>query len=156
MTKKTAPYTLVVVDMQPSFKSSQNKLTIYAVSLLIEKAIQDGADIVVLEYAGYGSTDWRIRDEYAGYDRVFTITKYADDGSNDMIESSFDFQKERFVICGVNTPFCVSGTALGLREKFPKSDIEVKLNACNQYPYHGVYCTEAIAEWHRNNVLATY
>jgi nicotinamidase-related amidase len=149
-------YTLVVIDMQPDFVASQNKLTIYAVSLLIEQAVKDGANIVVLEYRHHEPTDWRIADEYKGYDKVVVLTKWDDDGSEEMESSGEEFDTNHFILCGVNTSACVNRTALGLRERYPEAKIEVKLNACNQPSHHNYYTTEALNGWLDNNIIAAY
>jgi len=129
-------YTLVVVDMQPMFSTSQKLRTKAAVNRLLKKAIKDNAPIIFLEYTRYGRTDPALLATVEGYESVHFRTKHTDDGSEEVHEviNAHNLPK-KIRICGVNTNYCVRATIMGLLDKFPMTgiaeSIEVHEKACN-------------------------
>ncbi len=131
-------YCLVVVDMQTKFHASQCRRTIKRVRGVIGKAIKDKAKIVILEYDGvtrYGPTDDRINEVVKDYPYLHRISKNIDDGSRAIKHSIPEWELapiQKFLVCGVNTAFCVRSTALGLKEWFTDKEVHVLIGACNQ------------------------
>ncbi len=128
----TAPYTLIVIDMQTGFDTAADcPDTIEACTLAIRQAIDSQADILVLEYSGNGRTLWELTQEWDEYDRVFTAIKSYDDGSEQVGQAVSDNDlSTNFKVCGVNTAFCVEGTVMGMIEQ-GFDCITLLENACN-------------------------
>lgn len=127
------PKTLVVVDMQPYFKTALEPNTIIAVTHEIVTAIHQGSGIILLEYEDCGRS-------LAGFDRVLynypwkaRISKVEDDGSSEVIQAirRRQFPSDTLRICGVNTDCCVWGTVRGLLSKLPRCRVELVKAACN-------------------------
>lgn len=126
-------YTLVVIDMQRHFDAS-NKLSVQKdIAKQIKKAIKERAGIIFVEYAGCGLTHSVLTDLAENYERGYTIKKYNDDGSAEVLDCLTDnkLPKSRIKICGVNTPYCVKSTAIGLSEELPKSKLQIISKSCN-------------------------
>ncbi len=118
-------YTLVVVDMQPLFQSSQKETTKTEVDRLLKKAIEDKAGIIFLEFHRYAETDPALKATVEGYKRAFFRTKMINDGSSQVVETikKKSLPKRKIKVCGVNTNYCVRETVAGLLEKFGKTGI---------------------------------
>lgn len=54
------PYIVVVIDMQPLFRASNNSQTLEACKGLIQQAIKDSAYIIIAQYMRNGRTHQRI------------------------------------------------------------------------------------------------
>lgn len=122
-------YCLVVVDMQPAFVAAKCDVTTKRIIALIRKAKRDRADIVILEYGGYGETRLDIVSEVANYPHVKFATKHTDDGSSEVLLNT-SFQK--FFVCGVNFTACVYETCMGLAKA---GKVFTYRDACNQPSY---------------------
>jgi hypothetical protein len=123
-------YTLVIVDMQPQFGAAKCDSTARRIIELIGYAKEDCADIIVLEYSGYGLTRQDIRKELVDYPRAIYRTKCYDDGSSEVFEEIRDKENNDCIVCGVNYGACVRDTAIGLAEK--GLEVEVDEDGCNQ------------------------
>ena len=130
---------LVVVDMQPDFTASQNRRTIAAVKEEVRGARTRNEEIIIVEYVNCEPTDSRITDLTKDYEKVKTVVKIDNDGSEEILkilkESAID--QEGIVphlrICGVNTNACVRETVKGLKRKLnPPFQIDVIGDACNE------------------------
>jgi len=136
-------YTLVVVDMQPQFRSSQNQTTKKSVNNLLKKAVKDKAAIIFLEFGGYDRTDSELMATVQGYKRAFYRTKHENDGSDEVLETiqKQALPRRKLKVCGVNTNYCVRETVEGLIDKFNDKSgigkvIEVDSKAVNCAFYH--------------------
>lgn len=126
------PYCLVVIDMQEAFDAANDPQTIHNVKQLINKAKDDLADIIILEYypKWHGHTHKEILELIDGYEFGRTLVKSEDDGSEAILDSGYT--NTFFLLCGVNTAACVARTACGMSELFPQSQIDIDFGACNQ------------------------
>lgn len=126
---------LVVIDMQDKFRASNDQQTIYFVKQEILRAKQLGMAVIIVEFDPHemGSTHREITDLLEGYDRAVTITKTANDGSEEIIEACLDngFWMEDFRVCGVNSDACVLETVTGLLGRVSSCQITVIQDACN-------------------------
>lgn len=134
-----APYTLVIVDMQPGFDASNHKPTIEACKRQILTAMQNGCPIVVLEMGceNNGQTHESLRQLLTGYDRFVRVSKEQSDGSRELLAACRNrwFPMHRFLVCGVNIHACVESTVRGLSNSMPAARIEVVKEACNDNWY---------------------
>lgn len=125
-------YTLVIVDMQGSFKASKG--VIKEVEDEVRLAKQNDASIVVLQYQNRGKTHDSIMHliKSSGV-RHSVLWKSRDDGSEEVARASLNkgYPRRAFRVCGVNTHACVRRTVVGLTKRFPTSDIFVATAACN-------------------------
>lgn len=139
-------YILVVIDMQPKFPASLDDATIAGVIKEIGKARRSGNPIIVLEYAdrGYGLVQERthplIQLALAGYDKVSTATKNADDGSWEVlsVQEEKGWETRNYRLCGVNTRYCVRETALGLGADFEVVVVESAVNCDSGRGYQDI------------------
>ena len=109
---------LVVVDMQDGFGGAGVKSIQDACCDLLLNSKRDGDLIFILEYAGCGVTYKNILGSVFPYDKVYSITKEADDGSTGVLDMlKYLGQKiKEFLVCGVNASACVSATVEGLTD----------------------------------------
>lgn len=125
---------LVVIDMQPFFKSVTKKVVSNVLKLIREFKKQNNF-IFVLEYNECGETHPSIVKELNGYDNVQFVVKKKEDGSLPLIKAMKIKNPKRtkmeFNVCGVNTDACVADTVLGLNMRMPLSKINVIKRACN-------------------------
>jgi hypothetical protein len=143
---------LVINDMQPQFKATNNSDLLASVAAEIKQTIAAGGAIVVVEYDPLfeGKTHQCLLDLLADYEHVAFATKHldrvqqrlmrgesnlphnADDGSEQIIDVCLDhqFSLEHFRFCGVNTDICVLKTVRGLRQKIDDCKLELALAAC--------------------------
>lgn len=128
-------YSLIVVDMQPQFSSSQNEVTLNRVEELVKKAVEDNAGIVFLEFYGYGKTNSRLLNIVKGYENSHICIKKENNGAKQVHESiiHYNLPYHTFKVCGVNTNYCVRQTVEGLVEEYPHitRKIEVSMNGTN-------------------------
>lgn len=125
-------YTLVIVDMQGSFKAS--RAIIEQVKDEVALASKNSCPIVVLQYQNRGRTHDDIMRliESSGV-KHSVLWKSRDDGSAEVSRVSYarGYPKNSFRVCGVNTHACVRRTVVGLTGRFPTSTVNVATAACN-------------------------
>jgi hypothetical protein len=129
-------YTLLIIDMQPQFKSSERCLP--EVLYLISKAKRDNANILNVEYEGDGLSYPSIRKELRFYENSRNIKKRMDGGGPEVfaILEKMDWLKEPIFTCGVNADVCIPDTLEGLiycfkEYKIKPPSIFVIQKACN-------------------------
>lgn len=123
--------TLVVVDMQPVFEASRKPDVVVGVTKQILTAMQNNWPIIFLEFKGSGQTHPGLLKLTKGYRRKARISKTADDGSKEVIQTirRREFSDENLVVCGVNIDACVWDTVHGLLKKLP-ARVSVVKEAC--------------------------
>ena len=132
-------YTLVLVDVQPSFHAARHRPTLKAIKREVKMAKKRKLPVVLLElpkdvdgnpHLRTHSTITRLLERYK---RHTIVKKQNSDGSHELLIECHRLRMERprFRICGVNTDVCVLKTALGLAQYRPNSLIEVVQDACN-------------------------
>lgn len=132
-------YTLAIIDIQNefldrfiSFKKSTERL-IKNIKSEIEKAKNDNADILFVEYSGYGKSIKQLLDLTKNYPRTFYVKKSNDDGSTEIKKHilTHKLHVNNIKICGINTEYCVYYTVTGLIRAMKKSHIEIVADACD-------------------------
>lgn len=131
--------TLVVIDMQYSFKSASNPDVVKNVLHQIKLAKTRMAGIVLLRYIDSGPILYEISDAVDGYTRKTTVIKRDDDGSREVMKAinRKKFSSERIRVCGVNIGYCVQDTVCGLLS-WPEVVVEVAKKACGPYNHDNV------------------
>jgi len=135
---------LLVIDMQPQFKTSCRSWLIENVSREIRRAIDNGDGIIFLEYTwgvGCGGvainqqthralTDLVVGEEHAV---ALVVHKEQDDGSREVSHAIKYWREHKSTIrvVGVNKGACVCDTVLGLSQLLPDTRIIVVGDACN-------------------------
>lgn len=123
--------TLLVVDMQSSFKAARNKRIQNNCLKLIKKATYNREPIIFLEYVNHSKTIPKLRGAaMTYYNKSFFISKNKNSGAYQVhkIIKAFRFSKN-ITVCGVNTDYCVSATIIDLLKY--KYKITLVENACN-------------------------
>jgi nicotinamidase-related amidase len=123
-------YTLVVVDMQRTFKTTENLNVIRACQREIRLAIRRNYGIIFLEFDGCGETICELKDLISRYDKAYFTTKHGNDGSVEIAKLICGHNLYHNVrITGVNTSYCIYETVEGLKN-YP-GKITVVADACN-------------------------
>lgn len=126
---------LVVIDMQPGYKASQDAITQYFVEQEIIRARERNQPIVVVEFDPHemGHTYPRLLRHIEGYSRAVVITKRGDDGSKELHEAlvRHGFSVYSLRLCGVNSDACVLETIQGFVVRVPSCRVTVPQDACN-------------------------
>ena len=123
--------TLCIIDMQEEFSASEDIVPEVVAEVLY--AIEQGEDIVVIEY-GHGNDTWpEIREALNGYEQQATVIKDDDDGGEPLVKSlkKHGFCEEHLRFCGVNTCWCVADTIRGTQEHLPSANITLLDDSCN-------------------------
>ena len=121
---------LVVVDMEPDYKSCMCEAQLKAVEALLREAVKQKCLIVFLEFYG-GGTMSRLLRCVRGYGLSIRVPKGAPDGSDEILAACGGKRHHKFVVCGVNTNCCVSHTVRNLSYKMePTGSIEVFKEGC--------------------------
>lgn len=116
------PYTLVVIDVQPTFKAASRVLE--PVGDEMRAAIRRGLGILLVEYSGQGRT--LVRDVADMYPRCWTIVKHSGSGAREVTQALVRHNlPPRVRVCGVNTLACVLRTVAEL-----PSPVEVVEKGC--------------------------
>lgn len=121
-------YSLVIVDMQPAFEAAKCNVTTDNVMRLIRQAKEDKANIITLEYEGFGPTRADLMMDLCSYDKYANAKKSDDDGSDEAIEAGASMFS-KVIVCGVNTSYCVNETVQGLLRN--GKEVVVVRDACN-------------------------
>jgi len=146
---------LLVVDMQPNFRSSNHRWLLDMVAREVRAARSAGWGVMFLEYtsglncgvrAGVllkERTHRRLTNLVADYDDAMTVHKGQDDGSDVVLSAAEGWWGsksgsgyERHIdggirVVGVNTEACVASTVNGLSAAMPGLEITVVGGACN-------------------------
>jgi len=123
-------YTLVVVDMQDTFKFAKEPAVIKACQREIKLAIRRNYGIIFLEFEYCGNTISELKNLVNGYGKAYFAIKSRDDGSREAIELINQHNLYHNIrIVGVNTSYCVYETVEGLTNYHGK--ITVVADACN-------------------------
>lgn len=130
-------YTLCVVDMQNEFKVQPYTRVADNSAREINKAVQDNANVIFVEYRGCGPTIEQLikitRD--IAYPRTYRVEKPGDDGSRPIIGEmrKHGLPDHHIKVVGVNTDCCVYRTVYGLKCDLPFATIEVVGDACDSF-----------------------
>ena len=132
MSKKNS-YTLIIIDMQKYFETSQKKSVIKNCQKEIKKAMKLHNHIMFVEYDDCGKTDKRLTKLTKGYKNKSRVIKGCDNGSDEIYDKieKWKLARKNLRVCGVNTDACVKRTVIGLCEYLPMSNIVLVKNACN-------------------------
>lgn len=124
--------TLLIVDMQVGFPTSNDKRTITNCRQLIIKAKKSKANIIYLTFENYGKVLDVLQKAVKSYEKKYFVTKTENNGAievNELIAKNKDKFGQRIFVCGVNYNFCVKETARGLAMLSYR--IKVLKEACN-------------------------
>jgi nicotinamidase-related amidase len=129
---------LVVVDMQLCFSASKNSRTLNACKREIELAIKNKNHIIFLEWEGGEDTRSCLTKLTKGYDKVHSVLKAEDDGSNELKDyfKAHKLPTKAIRVCGANIHQCVYATVRGLSRKYKGTTITVVKDACAAESYH--------------------
>ncbi len=124
--------TLVIIDMQERFDALGEECDIIpAICDLVRYAKEKKWAILIVEYAGNGSTQSDILDTIDGYYHCSTVEKNNNNGGHEIIDClnakrtwSFDL-----VVCGIYGDFCVPATVAGLFECSDLVEVDVVTDA---------------------------
>lgn len=120
-------------SLQSDWESLLKKEASLKQELEILEAKKNRRPIIVLEYAGCGSSYEFIYDLLRHYPKFASKTKRDDDGSEEVLEAVSELgirEPKIYRVCGVNTNYCVADTAYGL-SRLTQADIILNLNACH-------------------------
>lgn len=126
----------IIVDMQPGFAdASANPMTLAVNEYLLERAIEDGRPVVVLENTPdeNGHTYERLLRHLKGYKRLSrVVAKFDDDGSAQVINAcrSMRVDQDDFEGGGVHTDACVTATLNGIALLRPRARVRAIREAC--------------------------
>lgn len=127
--------TLVVIDMQPNFKSACDIDTVIAVSNEIVSAKKNNFPVLFVEYKHKDCKKIHkgLIDLVGDYDKKFVVKKQRDDGSLEVIKAinMKNFPIKNLRVCGVNSDCCVWATVKGLLKSLDETQIEIVKKACN-------------------------
>lgn len=125
-------YTLCIIDMQDYFLGAINQKPTNNVAREIRQAIKDNAPIILVEYGGCGDTTRQLLDVIKRATKVYKVTKWSDDGSEEIIRCLHEniLPEDHIKVAGINTDCCVYLTCYGLQRKRPLSTIEIIADAC--------------------------
>lgn len=120
---------LCIIDMQPSYRSAQDAELRRRVCRLIRK--HEGP-VFIVEFDGNPKT-YRSVLHASRSQQVVHCIKSVDDGSDVIIGAQFATglgNHKNYVLCGVNTPWCVLNTAQGLLHKRKNSKVQIVAACC--------------------------
>lgn len=125
-------YSLIAIDMQPYFAAANDRNLLTACRKEIRKAIKNRASIIFVEYQDCGPTHSSLLRLSEGYDRLYSTTKWHDDGSNQVYDviCKNNLSSKRLKVIGVNTDCCVLATVGGLAWRLKSASIDVIAAAC--------------------------
>lgn len=123
---------LVVIDMQEPYKAAGSKSLQRAICEAI-RAHQ--GPVCVVEYDGSGPTFPCILAACKGK-RLFRCTKTVDDGGDVVVGATYGERlahHRHYHLCGVNTPYCVIGTAQGILHHRKDAKVTLRVNLCRGF-----------------------
>lgn len=123
---------LVIVDLQSGFLPS-NAPVVSAAANLAKRCVEEGWEIVVVEFKNNGPTHEEVLK--ASGERYFVVEKRQDDGGKEVRNKLDEAGIEPGLIrlCGVNLPWCVAKTACRLARLYPEARVELSRNACDDH-----------------------
>ncbi len=139
-------YNLIVIDMQTGFSSAKEKWLIDNAVAIIKKAVEDDANIIFVEYLGYGPTLIRLKEVVIDHERVWTAYKDMDDGGRaikEVVEHA-GLDTSAFHYIGVNLCSCVLDTSRTLCGLF---DSDHKLFTAAANTCHDCNIDEDLAQY---------
>lgn len=120
---------LVIVDMQPEYSAARNR----SLQARIRQTIRaHQGPVCIVEYEGSGKTFPGIVKACEGK-RLFRCVKFRDDGGDCVVGATFAEglgRHRHYIICGVNTPYCVLGTATGILNNRKDAKVTLFLPGC--------------------------
>lgn len=122
---------LVVIDMQPAYSAARH----LGLQARIRQTIRaHRGPVCIVEFEGSGKTYPGIIRACKGK-RMFRCTKTRDDGGDVVVGATFAEglgRHKHYIVCGVNTPYCVLGTATGIlhHRKDAKVTLFIKGSRC--------------------------
>lgn len=116
--KESIMATLIVIDMQDMFLNRKHRDLAHRINALIKLAKSKGDNIILVEYGERWypekpaqSTILSIRNAVRGYEHLYKVKKFRDDGSQVIMDLMRHHNLEGPIIaCGVNTECCVNQT----------------------------------------------
>ena len=151
-------YTLAIIDMQDEFLSTLNETdnVINNCRSQINKAIEDEAHILFVEYEGYDTTTKELVDivESNKYLDVTHITKWDDNGAEEILAAIrlHLLPQQTIKFCGINTDCCVYSTVKGFLQAMKEANVEVITDACDSAHNHkrGIDYLKSLTAEHPN------
>ena len=121
--------------MQENFPVAQQQLLRSSVKKQIQLTKRRQAPILIIEYEKSGATLPDILSATNGYPHCYTLTKYDDNGSDEIIAFLAEFPHfiPTWRICGIHLDCCVWETAFGLKSMFKKTKLEIVKSAVASY-----------------------
>lgn len=137
---KISMHVLLIVDMQPTWSTSNDPELQKNIQALISWSMYHGCPIIFLEYRPSGklSTEWNTHESLIklprneGYDRYKVIPKGKSNGSFEVIDAcrNAGYPMNHLLVAGVDADCCVMRTVAGIAKKKPEAQISVIRNAC--------------------------
>jgi len=126
-------YTLLCIDLQPTFNVCHNSRIVNNAEREVRQAIRDKAHILFLEYHNCGDTVDQLTKITDRYSKVHYLEKNHDNGVLEIMKAirDYDLPIQHIKVCGVNTDVCVYFTVHGLNARLPHSNIEIIADACD-------------------------
>lgn len=121
---------LVVVDMQRSFPAANCRSTQARVRRLVRS---HRGPVVLVEFADSGPTLPGIERACKCRYSFIRCVKNLNDGGAHVASALLNEglgRHSRFVVCGVNTGYCVTETANGILRNLPRSRVEIDFRGC--------------------------
>ena len=125
-------YTLLLIDFQPGFIDPDPDFA-FNLNELIDKAMNENADIVVCEFFGFGSSWKMIRKKLSKYEHKYVIRKKDQDGGRHVNSrlSKLKLKKIHEIrVAGLYADMCVKDTVMTLAELMPKSNFIILRKFC--------------------------
>lgn len=126
---------LVVIDMQPAYKAANNR----SLQARIRQTVRDhDGPVCIVEYEGSGKTFPGIVKAAKGKHLV-RVLKTRDDGG-DVVVAACEAEglgaHKHFLLVGVNTAYCVIGTACGILHARKDTKVTLLIKGCRN-PHDG-------------------
>lgn len=130
---------LCVIDTQNGFeKSDEHPEFVQNCAQAIERAVRKNQPVIYLNYYGYGQPYKELKKLTKTYPREFTVWKYDDDGSVELLDCLKEnkLATSHFRLVGLYREACVLSTARGLHNYLPpKCKITILEKATLSYYY---------------------
>lgn len=137
---------LVVIDMQPAYKEACNR----SLQARIRQTVRDhDGPVCIVEYEGSGKTFPGIVKAAKGKHLVRCV-KSRDDGGDVVVgacEAEGLGAHKHFILVGVNTAYCVIGTACGILHARKDTKVTLLIKGCRN-PDDGIHREPTFAAAH--------